>query len=267
MEKKFKLGVIGAGFMSNAIINGILNAKTLSASEIIVSDINEVALDNLAKKGIATTKNNSEVFSSSTYLLLAIKPQTFISLNDDNADKVEKVISIMAGVNKAKIRNTFKNAKVVRCMPNTPVSVGFGAIGIDASEFTDNSDINFINSIFSSVAKIVFVSEDKLSAVTGISGSSPAYFYLFAKSLIDAGVKSGLSETEAESLVLSTMKGSVLMMEKRGDKTLNDLITAVCSKGGTTIEAMKVFEDKNLPLITEKAVNACINRAKELEKL
>ncbi len=267
MKKNFKLGVIGAGFMANAIIKGVLNSGVMLPEDIFVSDINADSLEKLKNAGINVTLDNSEVFANSEYVLLAVKPQTFVSMEKINADKVSKVISIMAGVNKGKIKQTFVNAKVVRCMPNTPVSVGFGAVGIDSSDFVEENDVEFIKSLFCSVAKVVFVDENKLSAVTGVSGSSPAYFYLFAKSLIEAGVKEGLSASDAETLVLATMKGASVMMENRGEKTLDDLITAVCSKGGTTIEAMKVFEEGNLLNISQKAVNACVNRANELEKL
>ncbi len=267
MKKNFKLGVIGAGFMANAIINGVLTSGAISPQDIFVSDINVKSLEKLKNIGVNVTVNNSEVFENAEYVFLAVKPQTFVSMECENTDKVEKVISIMAGVNKAKIQQTFSNAKVVRCMPNTPVSVGFGAVAVDCSDLSDEKDVDFVNNIFSAVAKVVFVNEEELSAVTGISGSSPAYFYLFAKSLIDAGIVNGLSKEEAENLVLSTMKGAVVMMENRQDKTIDDLIKAVCSKGGTTIEAMKVFEQENLQGITLKAVNACIDRANELEKL
>ena len=152
-------------------------------------------------------------------------------------------------------------------MPNTPVSVGLGAVGIDVSDLSEEKDVEFVKSLFSNVAKVAFVSEDKLSAITGISGSSPAYFYLFAKGLIDAGVNQGLTKEEAEKMVLATMAGSQKMLENRGEKSIEDLITAVCSKGGTTIEAMKVFNEENLPLTVDKAVKACVNRANELEKL
>ncbi len=267
MKKNFKLGVVGAGFMANAIINGVLNSKILAPEEVFVSDVNASSLEKLKNLGVNVTTDNSEIFSSSEYVLLAVKPQTFVSMNKTGMEKTEKVISIMAGVNKAKIKEAFINAKVVRCMPNTPVSVGFGAVGVDCSDLNEEKDVNFVKNLFSSVAKVVFVEEKDLSAVTGISGSAPAYFYLFAKSLIDAGIKQGLSKEDAENLVLATMKGSVVMMENRGDKTLEDLISAVCSKGGTTIEAMKVFEEMKLPFITQSAVFACVNRANELEKL
>lgn len=267
MKKNFKLGVIGAGFMANAIINGVLTSGAITPQEIFVSDINANSLEKLKNIGVNVTLNNSEVFENAEYILLAVKPQTFISMESDNTDKVEKVISIMAGVNKAKIKQTFINAKIVRCMPNTPVSVGFGAVAVDCSDLSNEKDVDFVKNIFSAVAKVVLVNEEDLSAVTGISGSSPAYFYLFAKSLIDAGVTNGLAKADAENLVLSTMKGAVVMMENRQDKTIDDLINAVCSKGGTTIEAMKVFYDEKLQDITLKAVNSCINRANELEKL
>lgn len=267
MKKKFKLGIIGAGFMSQAIIKGIINGKKIPNEQILVSDINQASLEILNNLAIKTTMNNEDVFTSCEYILLAIKPQTFLSLQVKNPSKVEKVISIMAGVNKAKIKQVFSNAKVVRCMPNTPVSVGFGAVGIDNSDFDNEIDKEFVSDLFFSVAKVVYVKEDKLATVTGISGSSPAYFYLFAKSLIDAGIKNGLTEDEAENLVVATMRGSADMIDNRGDKTLSDLIAAVCSKGGTTIEAINVLNNENLSKIVGEAVDACINRALEIEKL
>ena len=265
MKKNFKLGVIGAGFMANAIIKGVIDAKVLAPNDIIVNDINESALEKLKNNGLSVTLDKEEVFSNAEFILLAVKPQTFITFVTNESAK--KVISIMAGVNKAKIKEKFPLAKVVRCMPNTPVSVGFGAVGIDASDLECEKDVEFVNSLFSGVAKVSFVTEDKLSAITGISGSSPAYFYLFAKSLIEAGVNQGLTEEEAEKMVLATMCGAQKMLENRGEKSIDDLITAVCSKGGTTIEAMKVLNEEKLPFIVDKAVNACVNRVNELEKL
>ncbi|MBQ7340153.1 MAG: pyrroline-5-carboxylate reductase [Clostridia bacterium] len=265
MEKKFKLGVIGAGFMSKAIVNGLILSKTIRVDDVFVSDVSLEALKSYDNIGVATTMSNDEVFSQSEYVLLAIKPQTFYSLENVKLDSCVKVVSIMAGVNKAKIKEKLGCEKVARCMPNTPVSVGFGAVGIDAEDFTLKEEREFIIGLFSSVSKVVLLNESKLGAVTGISGSAPAYFYLFAKSLMDAGVKNGLTNEDAEKLVVATMKGSAHMIENRGDKSLEDLITAVCSKGGTTIEAINVFKNFELPKIVDNAVFACINRANELE--
>ena len=122
----------------------------------------------------------------------------------------------MAGVKKDSIKSTLnkKGLKVVRCMPNTPCSVGNGAVGIDAGDFDCEQDKIFVKDLFSSFAKIVFLEENKLNAVTGISGSSPAYFYLFIKCLTDAGVKCGLNEEDAKNLAVNTMIGSGKMILK-----------------------------------------------------
>lgn len=266
MEKKFKFGVIGAGFMSKAIIKGALSSKILSPEEIIVSDANNDALKELSAKKIRTTLSNNEVIKSSKYVLFAIKPQTFYSIAQEISSNDElKLISIMAGVNIAKIKSYFSNSKVVRCMPNTPCSVGSGAVGIDANDFNTETDFNFIKSLFSSFAKVVFVTEDKLNIVTALSGSSPAYFYLFVKYMINSGVLRGIDYNDALTLVANTMIGSGKMILS-SEKSLDELINAVCSKGGTTIEAINIFNNNNIESIIEKAISACEKRAKELEE-
>ena len=268
MKKNFKLGVIGCGFMSTAIIKGAINSKILSADQIFVSDINKVSLENIAKLGVKTTQDNAQLVNDSEFVLFAIKPQ---NLNDvllsikDCACK--KFISIMAGVKKQKIKNAFPESKVSRCMPNTPCSVGSGAVGLDLSDFKCNRDKKFITSLLSSFAKVVVVDEDKLNAVTGVSGSSPAYFYLFLKGIIESGVKHGLNYEDAKTLAVNTMIGAGRMVEQNADKSLDDLINAVCSKGGTTIEAINVYNECELSKITEKAIDACVSRASELENL
>lgn len=270
MENKFKLGVIGAGFMASAIINGAINSKFLSPNKILVSDINENSLQKLSNKGVATTKDNSEVFNNAEFVLLAVKPQNFKDAVKNVCNtSCRKIITIMAGVKKSSVKSVIAvdGLKVARCMPNTPCSVGNGAVGIDLSDFDEMTDKTFISGLFSSFAELVFVDEDKLNAVTGVSGSSPAYFYLFIKCLIDAGIKQGLTYDDAKKLAVNTMIGSGKMVFENSDKSLDELITAVCSKGGTTIEAIKVFNDCDLSGITERAVSACVNRAKELEEL
>lgn len=266
MKKKFILGVIGAGFMSTAIINGIIKSKCLKSSQILVSDVNDDALKNISKLGVKTTKDNVAVCNNSEFLLFAIKPQHFVEVASfTSVCNVQKVISIMAGVKKEKINKYYKNALVCRCMPNTPCSIGEGAVGIDNSDFKEKNDLDFINKVFSSFASVSYINEDKINAVTGISGSSPAYFYLFIKSIVDAGVKNGLEYDVALNLAVNTMIGSGKMILNNKDKTLDDLINAVCSKGGTTIEAIKVFNDNNIDKLCEKAINVCVKRSKEIE--
>ncbi len=268
MKKKFKLGVIGAGFMSTAIVNGVIAAKNISAKDIIVSDTNVDALSRAKGNGVNVTGDNAYLVNNAEYVLFAVKPQSLSVVLEQIKDaKCEKFISIMAGVKKAKIKKYFPSAKVCRCMPNTPCAIGSGAIGADISDYTDADDVEFIKNLFSPLATVVFVTEDKLNAVTGISGSAPAYFYLFVQGIIDAGIKRGLTNEEATSLAVSTMIGSGFMMLKNKDKSIEELITAVCSKGGTTIEAVNVFKECGLDKITDKAVDACVKRSAELENV
>ncbi len=268
MKKKFKLGVIGAGFMSTAIVQGVVSAKKIFADEIIVSDCNPDALVRAQKNGVNTTNDNVYLVDNSEYVLFAVKPQSLVEvLEQIKFATCDKFISIMAGVKKSKIKKYFPNAKICRCMPNTPCAIGSGAVGIDVSDYDDQNDVEFIKSLFASLAEVVFVSEEKLNAVTGVSGSSPAYFYLFLKGIIDSGVKNGLTEQEATLLAVNTMIGSGKMVLNNKDKTLDELITAVCSKGGTTIEAVKVYNESGLGDITDKAIDACVKRSAELENV
>ena len=268
MDKKFKLGVIGGGFMATAIINGAIDSGVLSKNALIVSDVSKDSLEKFAIKGIETTTDNSILASNVEFILFAVKPQSINDVLDTiKNSNCSKFISIMAGVKKQRIKDVFMNSKVARCMPNTPCSISSGAIGLDVADFEDVCDREFITKLLSALATVVLVDENKLNAVTGVSGSSPAYFYLFLKGIIESGVKQGLSEQDAKSLAVNTMIGAGKMVLENPDKSLDDLINAVCSKGGTTIEAINVFNENNLNKITDKAIDACVKRAFELENL
>lgn len=264
MEKKFKLGVIGCGFMASAIIKGILKAKVLNSEDIIVSNKEGFGFETVDGTGVHTTHDNDTLAQQSEYILLAIKPQGLDEVMEEiGKTPVEKIISILAGVKKEKIKETFPYAKVARCMPNTPCSLGCGAVAVDAEDFGEE-DKSFILRLFSSLGSALALKEEKMDAVTGISGSGPAYVYLFIKGLVDAGVKQGLTEEESKTLAVNTVIGSGQMVLANKDKSLDDLISAVCSKGGTTIEAVKSFQKDGLSEIIDRAVEACVNRSIEL---
>lgn len=267
MEKNFKLGVIGAGFMASAIIKGVLSAGFLTANQIVVTDKSPEARERIKTLGVNVAETK-DVLSTAEFVLFAVKPQNFAELSAEAEESpCNKFISIMAGVKKDRIKSVFKNAKVARCMPNTPCSVGFGAVGMDVSDYTEVEDVDFIKGLFSSFATVATLDESKLNAVTGISGSSPAYFYLFLQGVIEAGVKNGLDYETAKNFATNTMIGAGQMVLNNTDKSLDELISAVCSKGGTTIEAVNVYKNAGLNAITEKAVDACVKRSSELENL
>ena len=268
MKKKFKLGIIGAGFMSSAIIKGIIKAKILSGSDICVSDVSTQSLQLISSYGVSTTLDNAELVNNCSFVLFAIKPQNLKDvLASINGCDCCNFISIMAGVKKEKIKSNFPNSRVARAMPNTPCSIGFGTVGIDLADYTDENDRAFIINLFSSFAKVIQITEDKLNAVTGVSGSSPAYFYLFVKGIIDAGVEHGLTYEQAKELAVNTMIGAGNMILQNEDKSIDQLINAVCSKGGTTIQAIDVYNNNNLTEITKKAIESCVKRSIELENI
>ena len=268
MQKNFKLGVIGAGFMSTAIVSGVLRSGFIGKHEIIVSDISEDRLVNVKELGVFTTTDNLFLANNSEFVLFAVKPQNFSDICAQiSSSTCKKFISIMAGVKIDKIKASFKDVQIARCMPNTPCSIGCGAIGLDVSSFTSENDKNFIINVLKPCGEIILTQEKHLNIVTGISGSAPAYFYYFVRSLIKAGVQGGLSFEDAKTLAVATMIGSGKMINNNQEKSLDELISAVCSKGGTTIEAIKVFDEQNFEKVVKDAVDACVKRAKELENL
>jgi pyrroline-5-carboxylate reductase len=268
MKKNFKFGVIGAGFMATAIIKGVISSGLVMSSDILVSDVYEPALNNIKQLGVSVTTDNKYLVDSSEFILFAVKPQSLTVVLDSIKEcEPKKIISIMAGIKRQRIKNVFPNAKIARCMPNTPCSIGFGAVGIDLSDFSNEQDVEFIKSLFTSFADVVVLNESKMNAVTGVSGSAPAYFYLFLQGVIDAGVSNGLSYEDAKILATKTMIGAGNMVLQNNEKSLDELINAVCSKGGTTIEAVNVYKANDLSNITKKAVDACVKRSTELENV
>ncbi len=268
MKKLFKLGVIGCGVMAQAFLKGAVLSDFLRAKKVAVSDCDKEKLSQMEELGINTYKDNKYVAQNSEYLLIAVKPQNFAEVAEEIKNvHPEKIISIMAGVKKNTIKDAFgMNVGVARCMPNIPCTIGSGMIAVDMTDFNKSlDDTEFITKLFDCTGNVLSISEEKMNAVTGISGSGPAYVYMFIDALVDAGVANGLTRIEAKLLAVQTVLGSAEMVQ-RDETPLSELIMKVCSKGGTTIEAVKVFEEKNLRGIIGEGVNACVNRAEELAK-
>lgn len=264
---KFKLGVIGCGFMAQAIIDGILQAAVLSAEEIIISEPDHNKTNRYREKGCAIAVDNADAASCSQYLLFAVKPQQLNSvLEEIRQCKPENLISILAGTKKSVYHRYFPLSRVARCMPNTPCSIGKGAIGIDAEDFSEEGKA-FVLSVFSVLGEVVMLPEEKLNAVTALSGSGPAYVYLFAKAMTEAGVSAGLAPEEARRLAEATIIGGGEMMKKNGDSSLEELIRAVCSKGGTTLAAIDALCANRFEEAVASGVRAAVVRSRELEDM
>jgi pyrroline-5-carboxylate reductase len=245
-----KIAFIGGGNMGEAIIRSLLESKLCKPADISVSDISDSRRQYLKEHyGIIVTANNREAIQGQDVVVLAVKPQNIKEVLDDlkiilKADQF--ILSIAAGVKINTISEGAGHRKVVRSMPNTPAQIGLGISGWTATQEVSEKQKELARTILRAMGKeIYFDDEEYLDKVTAISGSGPAYFYLFAESLIDGAVGLGLKRQDAEKLVLQTMLGAAHLMEKSA-KAPAELRRDVTSKGGTTERALEIFEKSDL---------------------
>lgn len=267
MKFSYRLGIIGYGNMAQAIVGGILKSAYLKPEEILISDNHKERLLSCQEQGFGITETNRQIVEECEYVLLAVKPQSLEKLSEELKGycRFGTLISILAGVRKDTIRKSLclTSANIARIMPNTPAKLGEGMTLIDAEDLTKTQS-DFVFGLFRCVGKTIALKEDFINAATAISGSGPAYFYLFIQGLKEAGIKLGLTPEVAETLAAQTAVGSgKMVLEKL--LPIETLIQNVCSKGGTTIEAVQSFQNDALDETILRAVNACFRRATELE--
>lgn len=265
MEFNFKLGIIGYGNMSSAILNGIFKSNLLSKSEILIYDIDNCKKKELAQNHFCVAETNVEIIKKCEYVLLAVKPQFSDSIFEEVKNFVNDniFISIMAGVQISTIQKKLgKNVKVARCMPNTPCKIGLGMCAVDTSMLSESEE-EFVLRLFKSTGESIKVDESALHAVTSISGSGPAYVYYFINAMIESGVKNGLTYEQSKTLTIQTFLGASEMV-RQSDEKISDLISAVCSKGGTTIQAVDYFRSVELEKYIEEGIDRCYMRSVEL---
>ncbi|MDE6275495.1 MAG: pyrroline-5-carboxylate reductase [Clostridia bacterium] len=261
MNYKYKLGFIGCGNMAKAIINGLLDSNLLKAQDMYISTPSISS----PYRGIAFSNDNQDILSVCEYVVLAVKPQIFKEISSNlSKNNCKCIISIMAGVNTDTIAKVCNCNQVIRIMPNTPCSIGEGVSAITSYNADLESD-KFVESIFKTISKTVRVDEKYFDAVTSISGSGPAYVYYFIKAMIDGGVKGGLSFEQSKDLTIATMIGASKMVANSSEN-LDILIQKVCSKGGTTIQAIDTFNEKSVDKSIIEGIDKCRKRSEELSK-
>lgn len=264
-----RLGFIGAGNMATAIINGILKNKAKSPKYISVFDLSKEKLEFMSEKGINCVKSGKELVETSDIIVLAVKPQNYDEVlseikNSVNENKV--FVTIAAGISIDYVQNGLKKkCPMVRVMPNTPLLLGKGATAMCRSENISDENFEEVYKMFSLSGDVAILPETQMNAIISVNGSSPAYIYLFAKSMVDYAVSVGIDSKTALNLVCKTFEGSAEMLRSSGDSP-ETLIEKVSSKGGTTIEAMKVLNEREVPKAIFDAMAACTNRAEELGK-
>ena len=268
MENKTVIGFIGAGNMAYALIKGLLS-NGFDAKNINVSDSNEELLINRQSElKITTYSDNNSLLDNSDIVVFAVKPQvlSIVCLQLKNKVKPNHLfVSIVAGIRGNDINRWLGgNFALVRTMPNTPALFQSGVTGLFANDLVSNQQKELVTSILSSVGQCFWVNDEKLiDAITAISGSGPAYFFLLMQSITQAATALGLDEKTANSLSIQTSLGASLMATKSGkdSKTLRKEVT---SPNGTTQAAIESFQDQNFEGIVAAATRAAYDRAREL---
>ena len=268
MENKTVIGFIGAGNMAYALIKGLLN-NGFDANQINISDPNEeLLLNRESELKVTTYSDNTSLLSNSDIIFFAVKPQVLSSVCLELKGVVKSkhlFVSIVAGIRSSDINRWLGgNFSLIRTMPNTPALFQSGVTGLFANEVVDNEQKLLVSSILSSVGECFWVNEEKLiDAITAISGSGPAYFFLLMESMKQAGMALGLDEETANSLSIQTAYGASLMANKTG-KDSRTLRSEVTSPNGTTQSAIESFQDQNFEGIVANATRAAYDRAREL---
>ncbi|SDB14337.1 pyrroline-5-carboxylate reductase [Butyrivibrio sp. INlla16] len=262
------LGFIGLGNMAKALMGGIISKGIFDPQDIIGSDPMEAARDSAARKfGIQTKDNNADVAREADVILLAVKPQFLkVAIADimDEIDENKLIISIAAGKSLEWIAKEFeKPVKTIRVMPNTPALVGEGCAAVCPNNLCSESDLNLALDLLRSCGTANVVTENLMDVVTGVSGSSPAYVFLFIEAMADAAVLGGMPRKQAYEFAAQAVLGSAKMVLETG-KHPGELKDMVCSPAGTTIEAVKVMEEMGFRGIVMNAVQAATERSKEL---
>jgi pyrroline-5-carboxylate reductase len=264
------IGFIGAGNMATALIRGIL-AKGYPENRILACDPSAEQLDSLAESINShkiTTSLDSSAANDSDILVLAVKPQIVLEVAKKLSAHIDSdalIVSVAAGITLELLQSYLKGRPTVRCMPNTPALLGEGASGLFASDNTTQQQKDSVSNIFESVGIVEWLNkETDLDLVTAVSGSGPAYFFLFMEAMIDTAVEMGLDRDAAYRLCVQTSSGASLMAAQNQD--IAELRKRVTSPNGTTEKAIAAFENGGIRALVKKAMQDCADRSVEMAK-
>lgn len=263
-----KLTIIGCGNMGLVYARSFLRYNIVSASELMLVEKNEARKEELLKMNIGeVVLADDPKISASEIIILAVKPQDFAEL----APKIKAVlqpqvilVSIMAGITIARLEQLLTHKTIIRAMPNSPVEAGMGMTGFSTHESVTMAQVRKVEKVLATTGRTAyFENENLLNAVTALSGSGPAYFYYILRAMIDAGKEMGMDEVTATTLVKQTMLGAFHLVNN-ANKSFDELIKTVASKGGTTEAAIKVFEERGLHKAIVDGIVRAEQRASEL---
>lgn len=261
------VAIIGVGNMGLALMKGMIDGGAISPERVVIHNRRPERTEALSTKyGVKRAESNAACVKGADIVLLAVKPQIFSKVLHEIAggEGNPLYISVAAGVPTRRIESSIGGTpRVVRAMPNTPALINEGATAIAAGAHATEADVELARAIFSEVGRVVIVDEIHLDAVTGLSGSGPAYVFLIIEAFADAGVKVGLSREIAIELAVQTIQGSARLLQKTGEHPgkLKDQVT---SPGGTAIVGLHTLEAGGLRTTIMNAVEAATHRAREL---
>lgn len=267
MKRDRSIGIIGAGNMGGGIAAALVEKEFCDAEDLTVVDVRAEALPPLERIGVRTSTSLEDAVRDKASVLLGVKPQVAASVLQTITPALETdqvLISIMAGVTTATIESSLiEPVPVVRVMPQSLVRLAASASALCAGRYAGETHIEVVRRIFDALGSTVVVDEKQMDAVTGLSGSGPAYVYTFIEALVDGGVRTGLSRDVALKLAVQTVLGSARMLQEDGahPALLRDQVT---SPGGTTIAGLHMLEEKGLRDAVMSAVVAATRRSEEL---
>ncbi len=270
MVERKRIGIIGAGKMGAALIAGLLRAETVEKDDLCASDVSAQRRDQIAKTyGIQCFTDNKMAVSRCDIVVLAVEPVHVKAVLEEVGEELagKLLVSIAAGTSIAFLKKNLQRTTIpiVRAMPNNPCMVGEGMTVLAPSPEASGEDLEAAEAIFSAVGKVMVLDERFFDAVTGLSGSGPAYIYLVVEGLVEGGVRAGLPEDKALVLAAQTVLGAGKMVLETGlhPAKLREMVT---TPGGTTIEGLKELERGNVKAALSMAVGSAARKSKELVK-
>ena len=261
-----KLGFIGCGNMASAMIKGIIGNNIIPNDQIIGYDVLEESTERVAKEfGICVAPDNKKLVEETEIVILAVKPQYYEAVISEIKDYVKEdqiIVTIAPGKTLSWVSEQFgKRVKIVRTMPNTPALVGEGITAVCCNENVTDDELTQVVSILKGFGRCEVISENLMDVVVSVSSSSPAYVFIFIEAMADAAVADGMPRAQAYEFAAQAVLGSAKMVLETG-KHPGELKDMVCSPAGTTIEAVRVLEEKGLRSAVFEAMKACTRKAR-----
>ncbi len=264
-RKQFPLGLIGCGHMGFAIARGAVRKEYLERYQIAVCDPSEEVQKQCRIEGYTVMNSVREIAEECHIVVLAVKPQEIGPVLEElKGAKITTLLSIVTGVSIARLQSVLGKVPVIRAMPNTPLQLSEGSTAMCKSEECRADEYDFVFQLFNSMGVTRTVPEAQINASVAVHGSTPAYVYYFAECLINDAVARGMDEEAARALIVQTIIGAGSLLQSDSRRPISSFIDEVCSKGGTTIEAIQSLKENGLADILHTASEKCIQRAEEL---